>query len=465
MAIVPDWGQSTRADALEATDREAATNMDRCTNCNAELLPDDVSCAICGSKLEDIGLTGMQLGQAIHRPEPSPSDRHSTGVDPDVQSTADPVSDVPPSEAENEAGGSEPLGNETPPFPEADPAHEAPLPEDHDGLFLEDPPPNAQAEKDPAIKSAQHELQDRLDLAIVEYTKGNISAATLSQIEAQVRLQSEQLGLTADNELHDPPETGEQLQARADAVEGNPASRDAEDRPDSEAARYPSAIVEIPTDVDPGMIRSRVQRALVDAGEDKASLDYLQQTDGIKDDFDALLTETAKWVTIVQLPSPGPTANGRLASVAAQRAAKTASMPPETRAQQIEQLKRISETPASRATAQTKGGALSRELSGSQVLAILGGVAVAAAVVIGIVLANRGSGSGDMTPAETRAMAQEVWQSLSFAEQDQLCYDMAVLAPDAAISLIVDGNQRFGDAQLSREEATIAYRYWSDNCY
>lgn len=85
-------------------------------------------------------------------------------------------------------------------------------------------------------------------------------------------------------------------------------------------------------------------------------------------------------------------------------------------------------------------------------------------VSFGILPSCSSSESGDQPVSESRAQAESAWNEMSPNERAALCNDLAVLDSIAAISLIVDGNQRLGSGDLSRAEAEIAYRYWSTRC-
>ena len=65
----------------------------------------------------------------------------------------------------------------------------------------------------------------------------------------------------------------------------------------------------------------------------------------------------------------------------------------------------------------------------------------------------------DKSPSAVRQQVRDVWNELGGQMRDAICYDVAVLAPAAAISLLQAG----GD-QLGPGEAEVAYYEYRELC-
>lgn len=92
---------------------------------------------------------------------------------------------------------------------------------------------------------------------------------------------------------------------------------------DSEIEWAPELVVSLPSDPTPGMLRSRVDKALRGIGEDEAAAAFLVETDAIRDDLPALVQAARRWVMLdvadeaVNEWSPeGPSIAGHLAALA-----------------------------------------------------------------------------------------------------------------------------------------------------
>ena len=62
--------------------------------------------------------------------------------------------------------------------------------------------------------------------------------------------------------------------------------------------RHPDVTVSLPVDADTGILRSRVQKALSQAGFEAAATEYIQETNPLRENPEALMAATRDWVTI-----------------------------------------------------------------------------------------------------------------------------------------------------------------------
>ena len=156
------------------------------------------------------------------------------------------------------------------------------------GATRHDPTPLPEVERRAALAEAEivsDYLADAVQRAVVSTVVGN-----------RLRLDVEQRVLWGPT----PPSVPD----RSAAGRSQPVAVTSEPTPDrlraaeTRSVRHPDVVVEIPADADSVVVRSRVQRALVDADEVAAALDYLRSTDDVRDELEAVIAETAGWVDL-----------------------------------------------------------------------------------------------------------------------------------------------------------------------